>query len=446
MAYEIFIPPYVWNEIRCALLESRVESEEVFCYIFASAHSLGPNVTRLIFRDFVIPGKSSYVEQSRSYLKLSQTQHLDALNKFVRRGFSIIHIHTHPGEQMPSFSRTDDEGEARYARFLGEYRPAVHFISGVFNESMTLSRWRSWQTTDPFLCQYDVEIEQQKRDIKMSANKRLARQEVFGSRFQDKLASMSVSLIGCGGIGAVFAEQLSRLGVRRWTLIDNDRIEDSNLNRLPFGTGADVGRYKTEYVSDLIARGCGTRRHVVQIRADIDNAKACRLAARSQILVVATDTHSSRIKAQSVASRFGRRLISLASHIYCDEPGEARFFARISMPPNRPGGWSLVSAGVVSNVVAAKERAPSELTDEFEKQGYISDVPAPAVYWLNSITASCGVRLIHLLAIGKDFEDGIDQVIDLRDMQIMTIKHQESDCYFVSNNEFGIFGAGYIRL
>lgn len=40
-------------------------------------------------------------------------------------------------------------------------------------------------------------------------------------------------IVGCGGIGYWLAIQLAMLGAKRFTLIDADKIEPSNLNRIP---------------------------------------------------------------------------------------------------------------------------------------------------------------------------------------------------------------------
>ena len=62
-------------------------------------------------------------------------------------------------------------------------------------------------------------------------NMMFARQRIFGDVCQKQLDELKISLIGCGGIGASFAESLGRLGVKNWVLIDSDRMETVNLNR-----------------------------------------------------------------------------------------------------------------------------------------------------------------------------------------------------------------------
>jgi adenylyltransferase/sulfurtransferase len=75
----------------------------------------------------------------------------------------------------------------------------------------------------------------------MSEN-RYARQILFsgiGSVGQRLLAHGRVLLIGCGALGSVLAEILTRAGVGRLTIADRDYVDESNLQRQSLFTEAD---------------------------------------------------------------------------------------------------------------------------------------------------------------------------------------------------------------
>jgi sulfur-carrier protein adenylyltransferase/sulfurtransferase len=63
---------------------------------------------------------------------------------------------------------------------------------------------------------------------------------------QKKLADARVALIGAGGLGSPAALYLAAAGVGTLTLIDDDRVERSNLQRQVVHTDARVGTRKTE--------------------------------------------------------------------------------------------------------------------------------------------------------------------------------------------------------
>ena len=76
----------------------------------------------------------------------------------------------------------------------------------------------------------------------------------LGGAGQVALTKAHVMLIGCGGIGSPALQYLAAAGIGRLTLIDNDVVEASNLQRQTIFTEADIGRPKAEAAADWVAR------------------------------------------------------------------------------------------------------------------------------------------------------------------------------------------------
>ncbi len=68
----------------------------------------------------------------------------------------------------------------------------------------------------------------------------------IGEAGQARLAGAKVAMIGAGGLGAPAALYLAAAGVGTLTLIDDDRVERSNLHRQVIHADARVGMRKTE--------------------------------------------------------------------------------------------------------------------------------------------------------------------------------------------------------
>lgn len=64
---------------------------------------------------------------------------------------------------------------------------------------------------------------------------------------------MKVGIAGTGGIGSNVAAFLARSGVRRFKLVDGDRVEASNLNR-QFYFRDQIGRLKVEALAENLRR------------------------------------------------------------------------------------------------------------------------------------------------------------------------------------------------
>lgn len=67
-----------------------------------------------------------------------------------------------------------------------------------------------------------------------------------------KLQSAHVAVFGIGGVGSFIAEALARAGVGALTLIDNDTVALSNLNRQLVALRSTIGQYKTDVMAARI--------------------------------------------------------------------------------------------------------------------------------------------------------------------------------------------------
>ena len=67
-----------------------------------------------------------------------------------------------------------------------------------------------------------------------------------------RLAACRVTVVGLGGVGGYAVEVLARSGVGALTLIDGDKVEESNLNRQIAALSKDIGRYKAEVIAERV--------------------------------------------------------------------------------------------------------------------------------------------------------------------------------------------------
>lgn len=75
---------------------------------------------------------------------------------------------------------------------------------------------------------------------------------LFGKENVEKLKSKHVIVFGIGGVGGYACEALARTGVGKISLVDNDTISLSNINRQIIALHSTVGRYKTEVMKERI--------------------------------------------------------------------------------------------------------------------------------------------------------------------------------------------------
>ena len=78
--------------------------------------------------------------------------------------------------------------------------------------------------------------------------------DTWGIEHQNNIARLKVGIVGLGSVGCIVAETLARIGVNDILLIDPDKIEEHNLDRLLYGTTSNIGNYKVEVASQAIKK------------------------------------------------------------------------------------------------------------------------------------------------------------------------------------------------
>ena len=77
-------------------------------------------------------------------------------------------------------------------------------------------------------------------------------QLMFGKENIEKLHNSHVAIFGIGGVGGYAVEALVRSGIGKITLVDDDKVCLTNLNRQLYATLSTVGKYKVDVAKDRI--------------------------------------------------------------------------------------------------------------------------------------------------------------------------------------------------
>lgn len=75
---------------------------------------------------------------------------------------------------------------------------------------------------------------------------------MLGDEAVEKLKHAHVALFGVGGVGGYCAEALVRAGIGRLTIVDNDDVDVTNINRQIIALHSTVGRPKTEVMAERL--------------------------------------------------------------------------------------------------------------------------------------------------------------------------------------------------
>ena len=131
---------------------------------------------------------------------------------------------------------------------------------------------------------------------------------------QARLLNSHILVVGCGGLGSAAIPYLAASGVGRLTIIDDDVIELSNLQRQVSYRTEDLGQAKSAVMARLIAQ----LNPEVQVQAQtqrVTQADLLALCAQSpvNVLLDCTDNFATRHALNQVAVQAGIPLVSGAA-------------------------------------------------------------------------------------------------------------------------------------
>ncbi|GAB2512210.1 molybdopterin-synthase adenylyltransferase MoeB [Paramicrobacterium agarici] len=130
----------------------------------------------------------------------------------------------------------------------------------------------------------------------------------LGSVGQRRLRNASVLVIGAGGLGAPILHYLAAAGIGAITVIDDDVVEASNLQRQVLHREADVGRLKVDSARDALLRLDPTMTvTALNDRLAADNAR--ELFSRHDLVLDGADNFATRYLANDAAELTGTPLI-----------------------------------------------------------------------------------------------------------------------------------------
>lgn len=359
---------------------------------------------RLLVREIHALGVGGYAERSAS----SVIWHPGSIEALLERAsaerLSVIKVHSHPSGH-PRFSTVDNIGDARllpmvrgwvegdllhgsvvmlpggemFGRVLADCDELVPLVSvNVVGDDLTF-----WYANPV--------------DASATPGFLVSHAQVFDRGTIERIRRLSVAVVGCSGTGSPVVEQLVRLGVGEIVLVDDDRMEERNVNRILNSTRNDVDtrRFKVDVLGDAVERiGLGTR--VVRLRTNLWDPDAIRAVAECDVVIGCVDTVDARYLLNRLATYYllpyfdvGVRLVAAPEGGVREVCGTVHYL--------QPGRSSLLSRGLftLAEVAAAGLRRTDPIAHAQNlKEGYIRGVVGsrPAVVSVNMLAAALTVH------------------------------------------------------
>lgn len=323
------------------------------------------------------------------YLDRAVTE-IDAID-----GGAIL-IHSHPGGYF-DFSSIDDASDALTIPCLqaGARNPAAPVGSAVMVPDGRIRARLYSQTMESIDISAITAVGHDIRDLGKQAHDRPL---AFSAAMTADFAGKTACVVGISGTGSIVAELLGRLGVGRLVLIDFDRVEEKNLNRILYATPEDIGRFKTHVLRDAIkAHHPGI--DIETFETPVSDANALIALSGADILFSCVDSMEGRYHCDLAVQTFICPMIDIGVVIPTRTLEEKVSVADVCGRVDYvfPGGSTLWDRGEITGAGLTAEYIRRNDPDAYARQvaeGYLKGVPdeAPSVISLNMRAASAGVN------------------------------------------------------
>lgn len=413
-----------------------------------------PDETRLLVRVVTPVAPQDIDSQSPVGLSIFSRSYVNAIKKAKLDESAFVFVHSHPVGPM-DFSDQDDHEESALFEFAHLHNSQPVHASLIATNGATRFGGRVWLpngTTAPvelirvigdrwrfFFRQNENEPVPEYFDRQVKA---------FGKEIQHLLRRLHIGIVGAGGTGSAVAEQLTRLGVGRLTIIDHDRFDDSNVNRVYGSSVADKDIPKVTIVTRHVERiGLGTQ--VVPINKHLGLKSVATRLRDCDLVFGCTDDQWGR----SLLSRFaiyyvipiidlgviidpdGETIRAVTGRVTILQPGYACLYCRERISAEGVAAESIAITNPGRAVALAAE-------------GYIpgAQIPAPAVVSFTSAIASAAIAEFLDRVIGyKTSEPKSSEFIHRFEADAISrnTRSPRADCFCANR---ALWGAGDRKL
>jgi adenylyltransferase/sulfurtransferase len=134
----------------------------------------------------------------------------------------------------------------------------------------------------------------------------------IGGVGQHKLKTASVAIVGAGGIGSAVIPALAGAGIGRMTIIDDDVVDRTNLQRQPIFRDDQIGRPKAGLAAEFV-RALNPHVNISAVRERLTAENAEALLSGHDLVIDGCDNFATRLVVGDALTRLEIPLVSAAA-------------------------------------------------------------------------------------------------------------------------------------
>jgi proteasome lid subunit RPN8/RPN11 len=328
------------------------------------------------------------------------------LDRAAAERLSVVKIHSHPGGYA-AFSDTDDKGDAKLLPMIRgwieadiPHGSAIMLPSGQMFGHVLCPDGRFEPMALINVVGDDLHFWYADAGSVELPTFVASHAQAFDEGTIKRMRRLSIAVIGCSGTGSPIVEQCMRLGASELVLVDDDRIEDRNVNRILNSTIRDArdARSKVDVLADAIERtDIGTR--VIRLTKNLWDPEVIRIVAQCDLMIGCMDTIDGRFLLNTLATYYTLPYLDIGVRLDTVRTGPNQGRIREicgSIHYLQPGRSSLVSRGLFTMAEVAgaglRRNDPAAHAQQV-RDGYIAGVAVhrPAVISVNMFAAALAV-------------------------------------------------------
>ncbi len=393
-----------FSELKQLLLEDSNEKHAfLLCNLVKKDH-FSCNTVFLV--DQVFGFNHDEISVSSTHVEIENDLVNGIFQKFINgKHQALISCHSHPFENGDVwFSGIDDVNDHKlFNYFYGElikYKPDVEMLTMVFGQKTIAARSydvnkKVFTPVDQivvmdFPMQYIAPTNTSKREQLPEMDMYNRQILAFGELGQEQLSQLKVTLVGAGGTGSILAESLVRLGVKNLVVVDNDKLEETNLNRWQGGKISQVGRYKVNILKDNlypIAKDI----HIKSFESTVFKKEVIQYIKDSDVIIGAVDSNKARYLLNRLSLAYLIPYLDCSSGIIVrDNKIEELSIRNVIVVPSITHCFSCEETYYKKSEFTY-DFVSDDMKEEAKRRKYIQadiDIKSPSVYPINMLSVS----------------------------------------------------------
>ena len=427
------LPKRIHKEMLEDLKRPHRFSHERVGFLFTTSKQLANNTIIVLAKEYIPVDDADYILDENVGAKINSFAIRKAMQRILENKEGCFHVHLHNHKGVPSPSSIDKKG------LPGIPKSFANVSQNQANGILILSKDAFYITIkfgneDRFISPELISVvgyplnlhypSKKQNSIKKTQN----RQSFLGGTSQIIFDNIKVGIVGYGGGGSHIGQQLAHLGVENIFVFDDDKVEETNLNRM-------IGAWFSD-VKKSVAKVSVAKRLIIKI---LPSAKvSCindKWQQKSEILqncdVVfgCVDSYTERQQLEAECRRYLIPYIDIGMDVHKVPDESYAMSGQVIL--SMPGSPCMHCFGFLTE---------KKLGIEAARYGDLGG--RPQVVWANGTLASTGLGFVDLVTGWSNTQDKLIYILYDGNTgylgEHIRLKFSDNDCTHYTFDKIGI--------